>query len=65
MNGYTVKWSVDTIEELLDNGHLSKNNSGDVVQALNDLNTHFKYGNISENRYDYLKCKLDDILNNG
>jgi hypothetical protein len=35
MYGYTVKWSVDTIEELLDNGHFEKHGKGAIVQAIN------------------------------
>ena len=63
MSGYTTKWSVDMIEELIDNGHFERKNKGDVVQAINDLEVHFKYHNDKKQRYEYLKSKLKEILN--
>lgn len=64
MSGYTTKWSVDIIEELIENGHFDrKKQKGDVVQAINDLDVHFKYHNVKKQRYEYLKSKLKEILN--
>ena len=63
MCGYTEKWSVDTIEELIDNGHFEKHGKGDIVQAINELNVHYKYENISKERYNYIKHKLENLLN--
>ncbi len=62
MFGYTVKYSVDIIEELIDNGHL-KRDKFDWQEAINDLNVHFKYGNVSLQRYKYLMNKLKSIDN--
>lgn len=65
MSGYTAKWSVDLIEELLDSGCFNKaKNRGAVFQAINDLNTHFTHSNATELRYNCLKQKLEEILNN-
>ena len=58
MFGYTTTWSVDMIEELIDNGHFERKNKGDVVQAINDLEVHFKYNKVKKERYEYLKAKL-------
>ena len=63
MFGYTTKWSVDMIEELIDNGHFERKNKGDVVQAINDLEVYFKYNKVKKQRYEYLKLKLKEILN--
>lgn len=63
MYGYTTKWSVYTIQELIDNGHFERKNKCEVIQALNDLEAHFKYNNIKKERYEYLKCKLEEISN--
>lgn len=64
MSGYTTKWSVDIIEELINNGHFErKKQKGDVVQAINDLEVHFKYNKVKKERYEYLKSKLKEILN--
>ena len=63
MFGYTTKWSVDMIEELIDIGHFERKNKGDVVQAINDLEVYFKYNKVKKQRYEYLKLKLKEILN--
>lgn len=63
MFGYTTKWSVDTIEVLIENGHFERKNKGDVVQAINDLEVHFKYHNVTKQKYEYLKLLLEEILN--
>lgn len=60
MFGYTVKFSVDLIEELIDNGHFSRH-KGDLQEAINDLKVHFGYGNVSQQRYEYLMNKLKSI----
>lgn len=62
MFGYTVKYSVDIIEELIDNGHFCRYKN-DLQEAINDLNVHFAYGNVSPQRYKYLMSKLKCIDN--
>ncbi len=62
MFGYKVKYSIDIIAELIDNGHL-KRDKFDSQGAINDLNVLFKYGNVSLQRYKYLMNKLNSIDN--
>ena len=62
MFGYTVKYSVNIIEELIDNGHFSSDKY-DLQEAINNFNVHFKYGTVSLQRYKYLMNKLKSIDN--
>lgn len=63
MIGYTVRFSVSTIEELLDNGTFDMpSRKGDLIQAKNELDVHYRYGNISTNQYEALKRRLNAKL---
>ena len=60
MVGYTTRFSVDLIDELLDNGHFSRHKD-DVWQAIHDLEVHKQYNNVSPQRYNYLRTKLSKL----
>jgi len=51
--------NVDLIESMLDNNHFSS--VGDVIQAKADLAVHHANGSCTEQRYKYLKQKLEAL----
>ena len=59
MSGYTTTYHIDAIKALLENGHFDEP-AGRVslTLAINDLETHYKYGNISEKEYDKIRFLL-------
>lgn len=55
MSGYNTRWSVSTIEFLLDDGFFDDpSHKQDLTLAINELGVHFKYGVISEQKYSFL-----------
>lgn len=65
MSGYTVRYSVDTIEELLDNGFFdSPSNQGNLVLGIHELDVHYRYGNVGKKRYESLNRRLEEKLKN-
>lgn len=60
MSGYTVKMSIDLIDEICDNP--SKYPKHMYQQALNDAEVHYKYGNASKQWYDSVVRILQEYL---
>ena len=60
MNGYTVRFSADTIDEICDN--ISKYARGDLMQAINDARVHCKNGTKSKAWYEYVKERLSKYV---
>lgn len=56
MSGYTVKFSVDTINEMCDNP--GKYGRGELVEAMNSAYIHYTEGNKSRQWYEYVVSKL-------
>lgn len=65
MSGYTTTYHVDTIKALLDNGHFDEPvGRASLTLAINELDVHFRYGNISEKEYNNLMNILRNKQNN-
>ena len=65
MSGYTTTYHVDTIKALLDNGHFDEPaGRASLTLAINVLDVHFRYGNISEKEYNNLMNILRNKQNN-
>ena len=60
MPGYTVKISIDVIDEICNDPSDFPRNV--LMQALNDANVHYKYGNKSKNWYDSVCSILKSYL---
>lgn len=61
MTGYTVRFSADTIEVLIENDFFAnKIHRPELLQALNDIDVELKYGNVSKNRYEQIKRILNE-----
>ena len=59
MSGYTVKHSIDVIDEICNDPERYKN----LIQgALNDARTHYESGNKSKDWYDYVVRTLSRYL---
>ena len=60
MNGYTVRFSADTIDEICDN--ISKYTRGDLMQAINDAWVQYQYGTKSKTWYEYVEGRLSKYV---
>ncbi len=59
MTGYTTRFSVDTIKDWIEKGYFDDSSpKGDLIQAINELDVHFRYGNIGKTEYECLRETL-------
>lgn len=60
--GYTTHYSVETIEQLLEDGFFNEQSHRQYIQqTINDLGTHLLHNAISHQRYDHLISKLKEF----
>lgn len=59
MAGYTTRFSVDTIKDWIEKGCFDDSSQrGDLIQAINELDVHFRYGSIGKTEYECLRETL-------
>lgn len=59
MYGYTVKYSIDVIDEFCNNPEKYKNC---LKGAINDAKTHYQFGNASKAWYDSVVRILSEYI---
>ncbi len=59
MSGYTVKYSIDLINEICENPTKYRSL---LRGAINDAETHYKFGNVTKMWYDYVVFTLSKYL---
>lgn len=55
-NGYTVKHSVDVIDEICNDPGRYKN---EIQGAINDIKIHYKYGVVTKQHMEYVVMTLE------
>ena len=59
VSGYTTRFSVEIITYWLDMNYFDDSDGKvDIVQAINDLDVHFRHGNVEKTEYEYLQNEL-------